>query len=62
MYEGCLSTVPLIHNQPINVTYPVAISALQSALLTGYCSGSDLNYQSSGLEFDVFIGLAQIES
>ena len=33
MYEGCLNTVPLIHNQPINVTYPVAISALQPSIL-----------------------------
>jgi len=33
MCEGCLSTVPLIHNQTINVTNPVAISALQSGIL-----------------------------
>jgi len=33
MYEGCLATVPLIHNQKINVTYPVTIWALQSGIL-----------------------------
>jgi len=33
MYEGCLSTVPHIHNQRINVTYPATISALQSGIL-----------------------------
>ena len=58
MYEGCLSTVPHIHNQAINVIYPITIWTLQytknvtvaEAICTTNRAGSD---------FNVFIGLAQ---
>ena len=63
MYETCLATVPLTHNQPINVTYPVVISALHLGTLNRLMQREAIwTNRPVVSNFDVFIGLAENDS
>jgi len=64
MYEGCLSTVPLIYNQTINVTHLVGIwAAIQSGILNRLLQRQRTELPNERVsDFNNFFGLAQNES